>query len=419
MKKLKEILLIFSLFCLIWIASAISYSGFHGSDGSGYIYFSRDLEKGLKECFQNHRILHISILSIFPEKEIIRIYGFIFSLILIIAFYLVAKKLLNKEMQKFCIILLLTSPIFIVMSPTVYTEIPSLSLIILSLYSYIKRNFYFSGILLGISVFFKEIALFMLGAMVIDIILNKRDHKIFIALILGFLTVFAPLFFAYFIFTEKIWFIDFFLRSNAIYSQKFSFVYDFILRKIAFLFLLGISFVFVLNFKKLKLAIAKVPAVLKYYFIISLICYFLFHAVSPRFSIFFLPIFFVIPLLIERKHTKFLFPLLFVQVVITIYTIHIFTQPFIAEKRALEFIVNNFSQSKVYGFSLSFWYELKNKGFEIAHNISSANIVFVPVEKVNTKEFKVVKTVKIPCTLKFFRMLGCKEKEYAIALRKI
>lgn len=419
MKKRSEILIIVVLFSMLWLASFISYSGFYGADESGYIYFSRNLDKGLKECFQSHRLLHLSLLSVFPREDIIvKFYGYIFSFILIIAFYLIAKKIIRKEYRNFSLILLITSPIFVAMSPTAYTEIPALSLIMLSFYAYLKRKFYFSGVLSGISVFFKEIGLFMFAALVMDILFNKKDTKLFIKQISGFFTVFVPLSLAYFIFTQKIWFIDFFLRSSAMYSKKFSFVYDFILRRIAFFSLLGIGILPLVNIKKLKTALPSIHNVIKYYFIIALAGYFLFHAVSPRFSIFFLPVFLITSFFIKKKHMKFLLPVLFVQVLLTIYTIHVFTEPFIAEKNVLEFVVNNLPEGKVYGFGLSFWQTLKNRGFEIAHNISSADIAFVPIDKLDTKEFGIIKTVKIPCTLKFFRMLGCEEKEYAIALRK-
>ncbi len=425
MKKKSEILIIVVLFSALWVASFISYSGFYGADEGGYVYFSRNLDEGLKECFQNHRLLHLSLLSVFSWNLILaKFYGYIFSLLLIFGFYLVLRTIIIK-ISPYNIVLsllfLITSPIFIVMSPTAYTEIPALSLMMLSLYAYLKRKFYFSGVFSSISIFFKEIGIFMACAILIDIILMKRDLKTFRKFIFGFLIIFIPLFFSYYIFTKKIWLLYFLIKGKSVYSKNFSLVYDHIFRKLIFLGLLGIGVLPLIKIGRIKLLFHKIineKAVLFFYLIISIVGYSLFYTVSPRFSIFFLPVMILIPFLLKKRELKLLIPLLLIQSVFTIFMIQEYTEPYKIKKSAVEYILNNFSGEKIYGFDYIFHDVLKKNGFEIVKNEKLATIVFTNIESIDHSSFRIIKKYIIPCKLKIFRMLKCEERVYVIALKK-
>ncbi len=424
MQKFREIAVVIALFSFIWLGAYFLYSGFFGADETGYALFSRNIPAGIKECFQGHRMLHLVTLSLFSwNLPLTKFYGYVFSVILILGYYLIVKRIIarnDSETAFLSLLMLITSPIFIALAPTAYTEIPALSLALLSLFCYLKRKFSFSGAFAALSVFFKEIGLFAEGAIVMDILLfqRKKEH---LKQIMWFTIFFFPLFLAYFFLTGKIWFLDFFLRSAQTYAHRFSLVYDFVIRRIAFLSLLGAGALPLFNVKKLKETLTSLPDVFKFYLLISLLAYFLFHAVSPRFSIFFLPVFFFSALCANKKRTKLFIFLFILQSALTLYAIHVFVQPFRMEKEVANFVEKNFSPNefpKVYGFSFPVSEKLKEKGFEIAKNKSAADIIFADSKNFDEEKFRIIKTVKIPCTMKFFRMLKCEDKEYVIAVRK-
>ncbi len=400
------------LWIFLWSIAFLLYNGFQGADGSGYIIYSRDVYHGIKQIFQSHRFIHLLCVSIFPYK-FVNIYSLLFSILFILIFFTIRKKI-GLENNFLSYIALFSTPIFLVFSPLVYTEIPSLTLSLLGLYLAMEKKYLKAGVIFAISLFFKETALFMLIAVGLYLLLRK-DMKSLFVLSLSFLLIFLPLVFSFYIFTGKIWLLSFLKSSEMTYSKFFSLWYDYIFRRIVFLSLLGLFSVFgLINMFNMLQKRNKYAITVLFYSLFMLLVYFSFHAVSPRFSAFFLPVL----LFVEFKNSKLWKSLLIlvaiIQISISLFSIHIFSIPFSIEKDAKDFIVNHYDKKSIDGFSFSISYELEKKGFIRSEN---PDILFIEYDKV-PKNYTVVKEFNIPCTMKLFRMLKCKDTIKVIALKK-
>ncbi len=411
----KRLLTAYFLFIVLWFFGLWLYGGFQGADGSGYIVFSRDISSGIKEIFQSHRIFHLFLLSLFPYV-FVNLYSLLFSLILIFSLLVIRKDLGYKE-DLFFLISIISIPIFLVMSPLVYTEIPSLGLSLLALHLFWERKYFKSGILFAISLFFKETALFLFSAIfTVEFFKSlKNSYRNFLKKLIvfsgGFVIIFFPVVLSYFIYTKKIWLISFVLSSEAIYSKFFSLFYDYIIRRVVFLSLLGV--VGILSIWKLKenLKDSKKLVIIVYSFYMFVV-YFYFHAVSPRFVLLFLPVITLAEFPKSSKIRKILWFVFALQIILSLFAIYYFSIPFRIETQAKNYVIENYEKTSVNGFSFIILYELEKMGYKI--DKKNPEILFTAKGKI-PGNYRMKKEFVIPCTMRIFRMIPCSSKVYVIA----
>ncbi len=80
-----------------------------------------------------------------------RLLELFFSISIIYLTYIITKEIFNKKTAVFSSILISFSSIFFFMGFRLYTEIPALFFLMLSLYLFIKKRYFISGILIGIT----------------------------------------------------------------------------------------------------------------------------------------------------------------------------------------------------------------------------------------------------------------------------
>lgn len=106
--------------------------------------------------------------------------------------YLIGKNVFNEKIGLLSAFLLAFSPSFLFYSSTILTGIPSTFFALLSVYFLIKKNYFFSGLFVGLSFMTRFLQLFVLLVIVLYVMYGKRKIENLLRLGYGFSLIVVP-----------------------------------------------------------------------------------------------------------------------------------------------------------------------------------------------------------------------------------
>ena len=252
--------------------NSIVFEGYKGDLGAGYdgqifYFYSRAISnlsfnwpQGFEESFRAPRIGYPFLVSIFGlVGKDGNLFGLFFvNLSLIFLSFLCLKKILKKENQNLAYFYLF-SPFIFGSYAFLVSDAVMVSLVIMALYFYEKKNFLLFSGLGGLSILTKEPALFLFFPLGILAILNKNIKYIFICASVLILPILWNI---YLYLTLPSWnpsrMTDFIVPFDGIYTYLTE-IYNFIMKTQEF------------SFKKTARLFSKIPLLLLTYFMFLLI----------------------------------------------------------------------------------------------------------------------------------------------------
>jgi len=224
------------------------------------------------------------------------LFGKIFSLLssigCILLTYLIAKKIFNKNIALISSLFLAFSYTFIFFSIKILSEIPSLFFILLSIYFFINKKFFLTGLFAGIAFLtrFLEIFVFFVIFALFFIYFRKENRFVqkFFRMLIGFLIILTPYLILNYILYKNLFYpfiLQLFLTKNTgfMYHQPILFYFASLFREnILFVFaIIGLILIF------------KKPEYRKLVILSSFLIFFLFFSFishkETRFMLLFLP----------------------------------------------------------------------------------------------------------------------------------